>query len=105
MSELVRTDDIWWANDWSHGDVFETVFVFDPGDSYTLLWVGFEGCCGGTSTIRFSVDGSAYLPLTDSNFGPFTTPSPSPIPEPGTFLLLAFGLVLLGVDGVFRRTG
>lgn len=49
--------------------MFETTFDFTVGDSYTLAWVGFEDCCGGSTTLRFSVDGGAFQDLTSTRFG------------------------------------
>ncbi|HPG25898.1 MAG: CCXG family PEP-CTERM protein [Spirochaetaceae bacterium] len=93
LSEMVRTDDVWWANDWNNPDVFQTTFSLAAGDSYSILWVGFEGCCGGTSTVRFSVDGGAFAPLTDTNFQPYV------VPEPSVAVLLGLGLGLLARSG------
>lgn len=90
VSERVITDDVWWANSFDHEDVFTTSFNFSEGDSYSLFWVGFEDCCGGSSTIRFSVDGSEFAPLTETNFAPFTA-----VPEPSTAILVGLGLIAL----------
>lgn len=87
LYERVITDDLWWNNDWSNPDVFTTTFDFTVGDSYTLAWIGFEGCCGGSSTLRFSVDGGAFLPLTSPNIDPLLA-----VPEPTTGLLFLLGL-------------
>ena len=76
--ERVIADDIWWAYDWNNSDVFTTTFDFEVGDSYTLAWVGFEGCCGGSSTLRFSIDGGTYVPLTSPNIDPVVIPEPNP---------------------------
>lgn len=76
--ERVIVDDIWWGYNWNNTDVFTTTFDFEVGDSYTLAWVGFEGCCGGSSTLRFSVDGGAYVPLTSPNIDPVVIPEPTP---------------------------
>ena len=91
VSERVITDDIWWGYDWSNADVFTTTFDFEVGDSYTLAWVGFEGCCGGSTTLRFSIDGGDYVP--------FTTPNVNHqiVPEPSTAMLTMLGLVGLGL--------
>lgn len=91
LSERVITDDIWWGYSWSNSDVFTTAFDLEAGDSVTLQWVGFEGCCGGSSTIRFEVDGGGYMPLTETNLAPY-----SAVPEPSSGLLLLLGLAGLG---------
>lgn len=91
LSERVITDDVWWNFDWNNSDVFTTTSTFAVGDRVTLAWVGFEGCCGGSSTIRFSLDGGAYQNLNQANFGSYTV-----VPEPSIALLLGLGLAGLG---------
>jgi hypothetical protein len=98
VSERVILGDVWWANDWNNPDVFTTTATLAAGDSVTLAWVGFEGCCGGSSTIRFSVDGSAYQPLTEPLFESYTL-----VPEPSTAMLFGLGLIGLSIAG--RVTG
>jgi hypothetical protein len=90
ISEYVRTDGLWWANDWNNPDVFTTQITLDQGESYTLDWIGFEDCCAGASTIRFSYNGGAYQPLDDATIAPYAA-----VPEPASFPLVALGLCAL----------
>ena len=90
LDEFVTTNDLWWNNDWNDPDVFVTTVALTAGESYTLSWVGFEGCCGGPTTVRFAYNGSPFQVLDDTNIAPFATP------EPGTGLLVALGLVAIG---------
>jgi hypothetical protein len=100
LDTFVTTNDIWWGNNWSNPDVFSTVLNLTVGETYSLGWVGFEGCCGGAASFRFSIDGSAPQTLNSTNFLPFE--QPSPVPEPGTALLVGLGLAWLSVAA---RTG
>lgn len=89
IDELVRTDDIWWASNWSNPDVFTTQVSLTAGSSYTLVWLGFENCCGGPTTIRFSFEGSPFQPLNELTIEPYV------VPEPGLATLVGLGLALL----------
>ena len=95
IDTFITTDDIWWGNSWNNSDVFSTVLNVTAGESYTMGWVGFEDCCGGNVTFRFSVDGSAPVILDAPNFSPYE--SPAPVPEPGTAVLVGAGLCTLAV--------
>jgi hypothetical protein len=96
LDTFVTTNDIWWGNNWSDPDVFSTVLSLTAGETYSLDWIGFEGCCGGAASFRFSVDGSAPQILNDTNFQPFE--QQAPVPEPGTTLLIGLGLAWLSVS-------
>lgn len=93
-SERVIPGNVWWANDWNNASVFTTTSTLAVGDKITLAWVGFEDCCGGTSTIRFSVNGNAYQALTTPNFQSYAV-----VPEPSTALLFGIGLIGLSLAG------
>lgn len=86
LDEVVRTDDIWWSNDWNDPDVFTTQLALDADTSYTLVWLGFEGCCGGATTVRFSYEGGVFQTLNEPNLAPLV------VPEPGVAALLGLGL-------------
>jgi hypothetical protein len=98
IDEFVTTNDIWWANNWNNPDVFTTTVNLLAGSSYNLAWLGFEGCCGGAATIRYSVDGGGYQTF-DSGNGDVNFVN---TPEPGVGMLL--GLGLLGMAASRRRT-
>jgi hypothetical protein len=78
LDQVVRTDDVWWALDWNHPDVFTTSRSLTAGSSYTLVWLGFEGCCGGVTTIRFSFEGAPFQNLDRASIEPFVVPEPAP---------------------------
>ncbi|MCP5041755.1 MAG: PEP-CTERM sorting domain-containing protein [bacterium] len=103
LDEFVTANDIWWANDWANPDVLETVLTLQQGESYSLGWVGFEGCCGGNVTFRFSVDGNPFVVLDDTNFASYENPPPTPTPEPGSAALLGAGLAGLSTLHRHRR--
>jgi len=90
VEELVTSEDIWWSNDWSHGDVIETEYELAAG-LYEIAWIGFEGCCAGSSTIRFAHEGGAFAALNMDNIAPHV------VPVPASVYLLASSLVLLGI--------
>lgn len=92
----LRTDDVWWARNWNNRDVFDTTFNLGPG-SYSLAWIGFEYCCGGETSIRYSHNGSEFLNFTEENFGAHL----ASVPEPGVLSLLGAGLA--GVALIRRR--
>jgi hypothetical protein len=92
VSERVISDEVWWGHDWNNPDVFTMTFDFELGDSFTLMWVGFEGCCGGSTVVRFSVDPAAYRATSVRRALVF-----SAVPEPGTATLLGLGLVALSL--------
>jgi hypothetical protein len=89
LQETVRTDDIWWNNDWNDPDVFTTNIVLDAGSSYSLVWLGFEDCCAGVTTIRFSYAGAPFQNLNQPNVAPLV------VPEPVVAPLLGVGLAAL----------
>lgn len=97
IDEFVTTADIWWNNSWTDPDVFSSVLSLTAGETYTISWIGFEDCCGGAVSFRFSVNGSPPATLDDTNFAPYE--APTPVPEPRSAMLLALGLLGLGICG------
>jgi len=94
IDSFITATDVWWNNDWNNADVFSNTLSLTAGETYTLSWVGFENCCGGAVSFRFSVNGSPPATFDQANFAPFE--APTPVPEPATGLLLGLGLGLLG---------
>ena len=89
VQQTVKTGDLWWNNSWVDPDVFTTTITLTANRSYSLVWLGFEDCCGGVTTIRFSYQGSAYQNLNTTNATPLV------IPEPEVAALLGTGLAAL----------
>lgn len=76
LQEQVTATDIWWANNWNHSDVISSNYNLSQND-YTVMWLGFEGCCAGSSTIRFSYEGGAFQIATMTNLAPHVVPIPA----------------------------
>ncbi|NNL99122.1 MAG: hypothetical protein HKO62_00135 [Gammaproteobacteria bacterium] len=97
LQELVRFDDIWWENDWSHGDVVSQTYDITAPGSFNIAWVGFEGCCAGNTTVRFSVDGSPFMILNETNIAPYLGAVGAPVPLPSSGVLMTGVLALLAL--------
>lgn len=93
VSEQVINQDVWWNNSWNNSDVISSNFDFTPGN-WTVQWIGFEGCCSGTTSIRYSENGGAYAALTSDNFLPIFV-KPAEVPVPGAVVLFSSALALL----------
>lgn len=46
------SEDIWWRRNWNDGDVIN--FVLSTQGDFTLTLLGFEGCCDGYNSARYS---------------------------------------------------
>ena len=79
LQEMVDPSDIWWSNNWNHGDVIYTSYNFAANTEYTIMWVGFEGCCAGSSTIQFSYEGSPFQLANVNNLTPHVVPIPTSV--------------------------
>lgn len=76
--------DTWWGYNYNSGDIID----YHTGVIDTrLTFLGFEGCCGGATSARYSTDNGAS----------WQTLASTPVPEPGAITLVALlgGLALI----------
>jgi len=94
VHEQIVAQDIWWNHDWQNSDVITTDFQFSQGQ-WAVEWIGFEGCCSGSTSIRFSVNGSDYRDLKHIHFAPALIQQPAAVPIPASYALFGSALALL----------
>lgn len=83
-AEAPYVGDYWWALNWASADVINfSTFVTGSFDFFLL---GFEGCCGGGMSLRYSENGGESWNIAAVNA----------VPEPGTLALLGLGLAAFG---------
>lgn len=102
----LRSDNVWWFRDWNNEDVFTTDLSLGAGD-YALTWIGFEDCCAGETSIRFSMGNDGFSEFSAANFDASASAvaalAIADVPEPGTIALLGLGIA--GFAMLRRRKG
>lgn len=88
LDEWATHFDVYWNDDWNDPDVVTSTLNLVAGESYRLSWLGFEGCCGGASTVRFAFESGPFQILDATNAAPYM----AAVPEPGTAVLVGTGL-------------
>ncbi|MFK8051699.1 MAG: CCXG family PEP-CTERM protein [Woeseiaceae bacterium] len=77
-------EDVWWNRDWSNSDVIG--FTLTRAATGTISLLGFEGCCGGGMSLRYSADDGETWNIVAST-----------VPAPGSLALIGLGLLGLGM--------
>ena len=90
-----RTDDLWWARNWQHSDVF-SLDTFDFAQGQHNIDVFFaEKCCDGLSTVQFTNHSTQETSILSSNAleaaAFISEPAIAAVPEPATAVLFALG--------------
>ena len=87
--DIVRTDDIWWARSWNNADVID--FTISGSGYGTFQLLGFEGCCSGYNSLRYSVDSGQFFSAVRA------------VVEPAPLALLGLSLGAFGVMANRKR--
>jgi hypothetical protein len=83
--------DIWWNLNWDHGDILD--LIIPETAHFTLVGLGFEGCCDGVNSARWrSLDNNALSTFATGASGEWQTLAVN-VPEPGVAYLLGLGLM------------
>ena len=83
-----RTDDLWWARNWSNSDVLSVPALAISQGKHTIELYWAERCCSGPGSILLT----DYRTGSTNSLSAATIASAS-IPEPAGILLLSLGLI------------
>ena len=73
----------WWSHNWKSNSVFEVDIL---AGKQTINFIGWENCCAGANSARYSTnDGESWETL-----------AVNAVPEPGALALICAGIVALG---------
>ncbi|MBK8814804.1 MAG: CCXG family PEP-CTERM protein [Methylococcaceae bacterium] len=91
--------DLWWGNNWGNSSQILSAFVSNLGTGNHVLeafWA--EGCCNGSGSGRFSLNGGA----TWQNLSTPNLEQLAPVPVPAAVWL--FGSGVIGLIGMRRKS-
>ncbi len=89
--------DLWWNYNWNNGSEILSGLASNLSLGNHVLEVFWaEGCCNGSNSARFSVNGSDWQDLNMANLDRL-----NPVPVPAAFWF--FGSGLIGLLGVNRK--
>lgn len=80
--------DSWWSYNWDSNSVFEV--NINKGSS-VINFIGWEGCCAGANSARFSND--------DGENWQTLAVTPAVVPEPAGLILLGLGMLSISLTG------
>jgi len=80
-----RVDDLWWAHNWANSDVLRAPNHSIAAGTHSLALYWAESCCNGSSSMRFTTDGSNWQSLATANLdaaSPAVLAAPAAVAEP-----------------------
>ena len=81
----------WWSYNWNSGSVFEVDIL---AGKETVNFIGWENCCAGANSARFSIDDGESWETLKVN---------AAVPEPAVITLLGLGFLALGATRLKRK--
>jgi hypothetical protein len=88
-------DDLWWKRDWANPDVLRFDVAFAGMQEYTLNFLGFESCCGGGMSLRYTTEPNEEDSWQDAGV--------STVSAPSMLALMGIGLLGLGAGPMTQK--